>query len=73
MMKSKFGPDYCFVSSRMHLYIVQITSPIATFSVAVMTKAYSEDADDATWLVLLENIASYLLLACGVVYVIAVG
>ncbi|KAF7126356.1 hypothetical protein RHSIM_Rhsim11G0142300 [Rhododendron simsii] len=39
--------------------------------VAVMTRAYPEDADDQTLLILLENIASYLLLACGVVYVIA--
>ncbi|XP_058190562.1 uncharacterized protein LOC131307856 [Rhododendron vialii] len=39
--------------------------------VAVMTKAYSEDSDDQTVLVLLENIASYMLLACGVVYVVS--
>ncbi|KAI8532393.1 hypothetical protein RHMOL_Rhmol11G0211800 [Rhododendron molle] len=38
--------------------------------VAVMTKAYPEDANDHTVLVLLQNIASYMLLACGVVYII---
>ncbi|KAG5526096.1 hypothetical protein RHGRI_032407 [Rhododendron griersonianum] len=48
-----------------------IVNPIATFSVAVMTKAYPEDANDQMVLVLLQNIASYMLLACGVVYIIS--
>ncbi|KAG5526098.1 hypothetical protein RHGRI_032407 [Rhododendron griersonianum] len=39
--------------------------------VAVMTKAYPEDANDQMVLVLLQNIASYMLLACGVVYIIS--
>ncbi|KAF7127471.1 hypothetical protein RHSIM_Rhsim11G0142400 [Rhododendron simsii] len=39
--------------------------------VAVMTRAYPEDANDQTALVLLQNIASYMLLACGVVYIIS--
>ncbi|KAF7126354.1 hypothetical protein RHSIM_Rhsim11G0139900 [Rhododendron simsii] len=52
------------------LFPVLITS-VLPLIVAVMTRAYPEDADDQTLLILLENIASYLLLACGVVYVIA--
>ncbi|KAF7126783.1 hypothetical protein RHSIM_Rhsim11G0140000 [Rhododendron simsii] len=39
--------------------------------VAVMTRAYPEDANEQTALVLLQNIASYMLLACGVVYIIS--
>ncbi|KAA8536395.1 hypothetical protein F0562_028873 [Nyssa sinensis] len=38
--------------------------------VAVMTRAYPENSGEQKVLVLLQNIASYLLLACGVVYVI---
>ncbi|KAK9286211.1 hypothetical protein L1049_014596 [Liquidambar formosana] len=37
--------------------------------VAVMTRAYSDNTQEA--LILLQNIASYMLLACGVVYVIS--
>ncbi|KAL6964222.1 hypothetical protein U1Q18_035280 [Sarracenia purpurea var. burkii] len=39
--------------------------------VAVMTKAYPEDTDTRKVLILLQNIASYMLLACGVVYLIS--
>uniref|UniRef100_A0A5B7A087 Golgi apparatus membrane protein TVP15 n=1 Tax=Davidia involucrata TaxID=16924 RepID=A0A5B7A087_DAVIN len=38
--------------------------------VAVMTRAYPESSGERKVLVLLQNIASYMLLACGVVYVI---
>lgn len=41
-------------------------------SVAVMTRAYSDISVERKLLVLLQNIASYMLLACGVVYVISV-
>ncbi|CAK9146980.1 unnamed protein product, partial [Ilex paraguariensis] len=38
--------------------------------VAVMTRAYPDYSEKRKELVLLQNIAGYLLLACGVVYVI---
>jgi hypothetical protein len=40
-------------------------------SVAVMTKAYPNS--DRSDLILLQDIASYLLLACGLIYVISVS
>jgi hypothetical protein len=40
-------------------------------SVAVMTKAYPNV--DRSDLILLQDIASYLLLACGLIYVISVS
>ncbi|KAK3000382.1 hypothetical protein RJ639_022337 [Escallonia herrerae] len=39
--------------------------------VAVMTRAYPDTSGEKAELVLLQNIASYLLLACGVIYVIS--
>ncbi|PSS02596.1 TRNA pseudouridine synthase [Actinidia chinensis var. chinensis] len=39
--------------------------------VAVMTKAYPEDYENRKVLILLQNIASYMLLACGGVYIIS--
>ncbi|GAB2219403.1 hypothetical protein Droror1_Dr00007038 [Drosera rotundifolia] len=39
--------------------------------VAVMTRAFHDDSDEEAYLVLLQNIASYMLLACGVVYVVS--
>jgi len=39
--------------------------------VAVMTKAYFDDSDNKEWLTLLQDIASYMLLGCGVLYIIA--
>uniref|UniRef100_A0A5B6ZXZ3 Golgi apparatus membrane protein TVP15 n=1 Tax=Davidia involucrata TaxID=16924 RepID=A0A5B6ZXZ3_DAVIN len=39
--------------------------------VAVMTRAYPENSGERKDLILLQNIASYMLLACGVVYVIS--
>jgi len=39
--------------------------------VAVMTRALSESSSTKTYLILLREIASYMLLACGVVYIIA--
>lgn len=39
--------------------------------VAVMTRAFPEDSDDRKDLILLQNIASYMLLSCGVIYVIS--
>ncbi|XP_059647990.1 uncharacterized protein LOC132294228 [Cornus florida] len=39
--------------------------------VAVMTKAYPENYEDQNALILLQSIASYILLGCGVVYVFA--
>ncbi|XAR53021.1 hypothetical protein NMG60_11021403 [Bertholletia excelsa] len=39
--------------------------------VAVMTRAYLENSEKRTELVLLQNIAGYMLLACGVVYIIS--
>ncbi|CAK9162488.1 unnamed protein product [Ilex paraguariensis] len=41
--------------------------------VAVMTRAYSDHSEGRKDLALLQNIAGYLLLACGVVYVVSVG
>lgn len=39
--------------------------------VAVMTRALSEGTASKTYIILLREIASYMLLACGVIYVIA--
>lgn len=39
--------------------------------IAVMTRAFPDYSSDRKELVLLQNISSYLLLACGVVYVIS--
>ncbi|XP_044508712.1 uncharacterized protein LOC123227678 [Mangifera indica] len=39
--------------------------------VAVMTRAFSDDSGSQKDLVLLQNIACYMLLACGLVYVIS--
>ncbi|KAL9251121.1 hypothetical protein AKJ16_DCAP01276 [Drosera capensis] len=39
--------------------------------VAIMTRAFHDDSDEEAYLVLLQNIASYMLLACGVVYVVS--
>ncbi|XP_010277505.1 PREDICTED: uncharacterized protein LOC104611919 isoform X1 [Nelumbo nucifera] len=39
--------------------------------VAVMTRAFPDESGERKDLVLLQNIASYLLLACGLVYVIS--
>ncbi|PON98329.1 Golgi apparatus membrane protein TVP [Trema orientale] len=41
--------------------------------VAVMTRAFPDYSGERKELVLLQNIASYMLLACGVVYVISVS
>lgn len=46
---------------------------IVDCSVAVMTRAFPDYSSDRKELVLLQNISSYLLLACGVVYVISVS
>ncbi|KAE9446992.1 hypothetical protein C3L33_21112, partial [Rhododendron williamsianum] len=61
----------CFAVLIAIFVVVAETEWDFVMNVAVMTKAYSEDANDQTWLFLLESIASYMLLACGVVYVIA--
>ncbi|GMQ01493.1 hypothetical protein CsSME_00048114 [Camellia sinensis var. sinensis] len=39
--------------------------------VAVMTRAYPEDSGERKELILFQNIASYMLLACGAVYLIS--
>jgi hypothetical protein len=39
--------------------------------VAVMTRAYTDTSVQRTELLILQNIASYMLLACGLVYVIS--
>ncbi|KAM7479036.1 hypothetical protein LguiA_027249 [Lonicera macranthoides] len=39
--------------------------------VSVMTRAYSDSSSERDVLVLLQNISSYILLACGLVYVIS--
>ncbi|CAL5403232.1 unnamed protein product [Camellia sinensis] len=44
---------------------------IVTISVAVMTRTYPEDSGEWKELNLLQNIASYMLLACGAVYLIS--
>ncbi|RVW39837.1 hypothetical protein CK203_083133 [Vitis vinifera] len=44
---------------------------IALFSVAVMTRAFPNESSKQKDLVLLQNIASYMLLACGLIYVIS--
>ncbi|KAJ0010732.1 hypothetical protein Pint_33435 [Pistacia integerrima] len=41
-------------------------------NVAVMTRAFSDDSGSQKDLVLLQNIACYMLLACGLVYVFSV-
>ncbi|GMP47950.1 hypothetical protein CsSME_00015478 [Camellia sinensis var. sinensis] len=46
---------------------------IVTFSVAVMTRTYPEDSGERKELILLQNIASYMFLACGAVYLISPG
>lgn len=46
---------------------------IHCISVAVMTKAFPDDTGANAAVVLLQNIASYMLLACGVIYVISVS
>ncbi|KAL1802850.1 hypothetical protein DCAR_0934506 [Daucus carota subsp. sativus] len=38
--------------------------------VAVMTRAYPESSTEGNDLILLQNVGSYVLLACGVVYVV---
>ncbi|KAK1402071.1 Vacuole [Heracleum sosnowskyi] len=38
--------------------------------VAVMTRAYSQESGEGSDLLLLQNVASYVLLTCGVIYVI---
>ncbi|CAL5321226.1 unnamed protein product [Camellia sinensis] len=50
-------------------WVTQVT--IVTFSVAVMTRTYPEDSGERKELILLQNIASYMLLACGAVYLIS--
>ncbi|CAL5366398.1 unnamed protein product [Camellia sinensis] len=40
-------------------------------SVAVMTRTYPEDSGERNEFILLQNIASYMLLACGAVYLIS--
>ena len=42
-------------------------------SVAVMTRAFPNESSTKKGLVLLQNIASYMLLACGGIYFISVG
>lgn len=39
--------------------------------VAVMTRAFPNTTGERQWIIILQNIASYMLLACGVVYVIS--
>ncbi|THG11493.1 hypothetical protein TEA_012990 [Camellia sinensis var. sinensis] len=39
--------------------------------VAVMTRAYPEDSGEREQLILLQNISCYMLLSCGVVYIIS--
>lgn len=39
--------------------------------VAVMTRALSEATSEKTYIILLREIASYMLLSCGVIYIIA--
>ncbi|CAL5329557.1 hypothetical protein CsSME_00009966 [Camellia sinensis var. sinensis] len=39
--------------------------------VAVMTRAYPEDSGEREELILLQNISCYMLLSCGVVYIIS--
>ncbi|XP_028056958.1 uncharacterized protein LOC114260955 isoform X3 [Camellia sinensis] len=41
-------------------------------SVAVMTRTYPEDSGERKELILLQNIASYMFLACGAVYLISI-
>ncbi|KAI7984797.1 Uncharacterized protein LOK49_LG14G01315 [Camellia lanceoleosa] len=38
----------------------------------VMTRTYPEDSGERKELILLQNIASYMLLACGAVYLISI-
>ncbi|CAL5410948.1 unnamed protein product [Camellia sinensis] len=53
------------------IYDSERTVTIVTFSVAVMTRTYLEDSGERKELILLQNIASYMLLACGAVYLIS--
>ncbi|EXB57283.1 hypothetical protein L484_011369 [Morus notabilis] len=58
-------------AGRGMLQILYVISVIVHSSVAVMTRAFPDHYSDRRELVLLQNISSYLLLTCGVVYVIS--
>lgn len=53
------------------LKLLNLISQVYRFSVAVMTRAYPESSTKRKDLLLLQNVASYMLLACGVVYVVS--
>lgn len=50
--------------------LFDLISEVCGFSVAVMTRAYTQYSRESNDLQLLQNVASYTLLACGVIYVI---
>ena len=52
---------------------LNLTTEVYGFSVAVMTRAYPESSTEGNDLILLQNVGSYVLLACGVVYVVLVS
>lgn len=55
------------------LQVSSTNLPCFLFSVAVMTRAFPENSGKRKELVLLQNIACYLLLSCGLVYIISVS
>ncbi|KAF5941717.1 hypothetical protein HYC85_019359 [Camellia sinensis] len=67
--KQKCRKLTCFMSQTSPSLKLKYKVP----SVAVMTRTYPEDSGEWKELILLQNIASYMLLACGVVYLISVG
>ena len=69
------GSDFFLVYIRIYFKSIPLVKSFFLWfllgSVAVMTKAYpNEDRSD---LILLQDIASYLLLACGLIYIISVS
>ena len=59
-----------FIDNRETLEYSKVV--VALFYIAVMTSAFPDYSASQEDLILLQNIASYMLLACGVVYVIMV-
>ncbi|GMP89968.1 hypothetical protein CsSME_00041311 [Camellia sinensis var. sinensis] len=76
VMSILFPAALFLIFSIVNIWFAPISSTakevtIVTFSVAVMTRTYPEDSGERKELILLQNIASYKLLACGAVYLIS--
>lgn len=68
-----FCQKHCMHKHTQKYSYLVLTVMIALFSVAVMTRAFPNESSKQKDLVLLQNIASYMLLACGLIYVISVS